>query len=141
MIKIRLFLPFVMIFLFLSSITYAQEKSNQKMSYAGNGKEWSATYVTTVTNGQAMNNGKIKYTGKEDLSSLGEVTCTFETPAGQMLGKSLLAGAPGFSPAGDKGTATVKASWGYTDLVSKAKKVKVTVKWKEKTETFILKMI
>ncbi|MGE7921493.1 hypothetical protein ACQKM9_21560 [Viridibacillus sp. NPDC093762] len=80
--------------------------------------------------------GNIKYKG-EDVDSVGQASCTYDTIFGGQSIKSQLAGMD--SPIEERGTLLSKAVVGNNNNVySKVKFIKVTVKWDGKTESFNL---
>ena len=108
-------------------------------SFQGESEHWSGTFTAEIPDGEIALAGKLKYKG-QDLDSLGQVLCTFETAAGKIVTESLLAGSTSINaPIGEKGTIESIGIGGNKSLMSKTEVVKVTVKWDGKSESFDLR--
>lgn len=135
----KLYQLFALCFLlFLGFTVSAQEiKSFKALTYHGESENWSGAFTAEVLNGVVTQEGVLKYKG-QDVDSIGQVSCSYETTAGRLSSTSLLAGSGTDSPIGEKGTQKSTGMGGNIKLFSKVEMVKVTVKWDGKVESFNL---
>ncbi|MEG0260981.1 MAG: hypothetical protein RR595_11495 [Lysinibacillus sp.] len=119
------------------SVSAQETKSSKVISYHGESENWLGSFTIEYTKEEVMEQGKIKYK-PEDVGSVGQVTCIFETITGKTTSISQLAGISIDSPIGEKGTLSSKSVAGNINFNSKMDVVNVTVKWDGKTESFTL---